>query len=494
MPAHSYVGGWEHFVGGGVAVFDCDGDWLPEIYAAGGEGPAVLFANRTGTPGMAPAFELATPEALAFEDVTGAFPLDFDSDGIMDLAILRVGANRLLRGGPDCTFEDVTEARGLRAGMRWTTAFSATWEPGVRLPTLAVGNYVDRSDPEGPFEACDVNELHRPEGEAYTAPILLEPGYCALSMLFSDWDRRGRQDLRISNDRHYYVVGGFEELWRIVPEVARYGEADGWRRVSLWGMGIASRDITGDGRPEVYLTSMGDQVLQYHVGPGPVWLDAPWSQGASATSPYAGDDGRPSTGWHVEFGDVDNDGLDDLFVAKGNVDQMPDMAMADPDNLLMQQPDGTFVEAGLKAGLADPRRGRGASVVDLNLDGLLDVVVAHRRAPLTVHRNVTQVGGTWLALSVGQAGVNTAMVGGFIEVRAGGRTAVREITVGGGHAGGQAGFHHFGLGAATEAEIRLIAPDGTASPWAPVAVNRHSRAMRAGETSPPLVRIETLGF
>jgi len=29
LPPHVYSGGWEHFVGGGVAVFDCDDDGLP---------------------------------------------------------------------------------------------------------------------------------------------------------------------------------------------------------------------------------------------------------------------------------------------------------------------------------------------------------------------------------------------------------------------------------------------------------------------------------
>ena len=30
----------------------------------------------------------------------------------------------------------------------------------------------------------------------------------------------------------------------------------------IWGMGIASYDVTGDGLPEVYLTSQGDNKLQ----------------------------------------------------------------------------------------------------------------------------------------------------------------------------------------------------------------------------------------
>jgi hypothetical protein len=343
-----------------------------------------------------------------------------------------------------------------------------------------------------------VNELHRPaghEGTLYWAPVLLEPGWCALSMLFTDWARRGRQDLRISNDRHYFVRGGGEELWRLDGAPARYTEAEGWRSFPIWGMGIASRDVTGDGRQDVYLTSMGDQILQFRApGDGPVWTDAPFSQGATAHMPYTGDDGRPSTGWHAEFGDVDNDGRDDLFVAKGNVEQMPESAMHDPNNLLMQMPDGTFREAGLEAGLASPRKGRGASVVDLNLDGRLDVVVVNREGPLEVFENATEGSGDWIAVAVAQAGVNTAMVGGFIEVRAGGRTWVREITVGGGHAGGQAGFHHFGLGPADAAEVRLVAPDGSASPWTRLPAGGRYQAMRAGEATPPPVRYDPVAL
>ena len=139
--------------------------------------------------------------------VTGAYPLDIDADGLMDLAVLRAGENLLLRGRGDCAFEVANAEFGFDGGDGWTTAFSATWEDGNRLPTLAFGNYVDRDDPDGPFNACDDNVLLRPAGPTasrYGAPVSLA-GYCTLSMLFTDWNRSGQPSLRVSNDRHYYV-------------------------------------------------------------------------------------------------------------------------------------------------------------------------------------------------------------------------------------------------------------------------------------------------
>ncbi len=70
---------------------------------------------------------------------------------------------------------------------------------------------MDRSDPDGPFEACDTNLLLRPKNDSYQA-LLLAPAFCPLSMLFSDWARDGTPDLRVSNDRHYYVRGGAEQF------------------------------------------------------------------------------------------------------------------------------------------------------------------------------------------------------------------------------------------------------------------------------------------
>jgi hypothetical protein len=390
--------------------------------------------------------------------------------------VLRVGEDVLLRGTGDCGFERANEAWGFDGGDHWSTAFSATWEDEAGLPTLAVGHYLELDDPTR--SSCADNVLVRPDGDRYAAPITLSPGWCALSMLFSDWDRSGRRDLRISNDRHYHRDGE-EQLWRIVPgdPPRPYAAGDGWQTVRVFGMGIASRDLTDDGYPEVYLTSQGDNKLQTLAEPGagaePRYVDIALRRGVTAHRPYDGDTTLPSTAWHPEFADVNNDGFVDLLVTKGNVEAQADHAMRDPTNLLLGRPDGTFVEAAPDAGIASFARSRGAAVVDLNLDGLLDLVVVNRRENVSAWRNVgagddrAEPMGHWLAVRPRQPGTNRDAIGAWIEVRSGNRTWRVERTVGGGHVSGQLGWVHVGLGEAERAEVRVIWPDGTQGPWQP---------------------------
>lgn len=465
LGGHSYTGGWEHFVGGGVAVFDCNGDALPEIFAAGGSSPAALWRNDGG-------FQFSPLQLPDLTGVTGAYPLDLDGDGTLDLFVLRVGSNVALKGGPDCSF--TAADMGLPAGNAWSTAFTAWYDAGQTRPTLAVGNYVDRTDPDGPFEACDDNTLLRPDGTGWSAEPLT-PGFCALSLLAAQ-DARGRQTLRLSNDRHYYVRGGSEQMWDIAD--ARFlGPDDGWDAPQLWGMGIASRDLTGDGRDEVMLTSMGDQLLQL-AGDNGQYTPAPFSIGTYAQRPHLGSDGRPSTGWHAQFGDVNNDGLPDLFIAKGNVDQMPSNAMEDPNNLLMQQADGTFVETSVTAGVASPHRSRGAALADFDGDGRLDLVVMNRRAGAELYRNVTQASGNWITVDLAQSGPNRAAIGARVYVDTGSRSQNQQRTIGGGHAGGQFGPLHFGLGDADSATLRVVWPDGTVQGGITLPANTVTRITR----------------
>ncbi|MGH2404682.1 MAG: CRTAC1 family protein, partial [bacterium] len=250
----------------------------------------------------------------------------------------------------------------------------------------------------------------------------------------------------------------------------------------------------GDGYPEYFHTSMADNKLRgLAAGPGrPDYTDLARARGVTAHRPFAGGDARPSTAWHAEFCDVNNDGFIDLFIAKGNVEAMEEAAQRDPSNLLLGQQDGKFTEAAEAAGVLSLARARGAALADFNLDGLLDLVVVNRRQNVKLWRNVGRGSagrarpmGHWLALRLRQPGGNRDAIGAWIEVRAGERILRRELTVGGGHAGGQLGWIHFGLGGAREATIRVQWPDGEWSPTMRAGVDEFALIDRAAAQPSP---------
>ena len=111
--------------------------------------------------------------------------------------------------------------RGRDACRRWRSAITS------------IRSQLDRRT-----DVCDDNELVRPEPRAggYAPPTALTPGYCALSMLFSDWDRSGRRDLRVSNDRHTTTCDGAGAALahrRPAQPPRLYTEADGWAEVQI---------------------------------------------------------------------------------------------------------------------------------------------------------------------------------------------------------------------------------------------------------------------
>jgi len=370
---HRFEGDKTYMVGGGVAAFDCDGDDRPDLHLSGGAAPAALYQNRSSS-GAALRFEAAPESGLPADGVIGAYPIDIDGDGRVDLAVLRHGANGLYRGLGGCRFEDAGARWGFDGGDEWTTAFSAVWEAGNTWPTLVFGNYIDRARYRASTFACHDHYLYRPKkGGGYGGRQSLTPGYCALSILFSDWNRRGAADLRVSNDKDYFDKGS-EQLWRFQPgqEPRAYGPEHGLEAMRINGMGIAGHDVTGNGFPEYFLTNMG----------------------------------------------------------------------------------------------ANP------------LLGLLDMVVVNRWDNTEVWRNVgggsaeaPQPLGNWLSVRLRSAGGNVHGIGAWIEVSTGERVQRREVTIGGGHAGGRLGWNHFGIGAHDAAEVRVLWPGGKIEPWRRHAAN-----------------------
>ncbi len=157
---------------------------------------------------------------------------------------------------------------------------------------------------------------------------------------------------------------------------------------------------------------------------------------------------------------------------------LPDFAAKDPSNLLLGRPDGTFGEAADTAGILSYALGRGASLADFNLDGLLDLVEVNFGEPVKLWRNLgtgepgapTQAG-RWLAIRLSQPAPNPDAIGAWIEVRVGDAVMRRESVVGGGHASGELGWTHVGLGSAAGADVRVQWPDGEIGPWQHVEAN-----------------------
>ena len=151
----AYAGEWQYMVGGGVATFDCNDDGFDDMLLAGGTSPAKFYRNAS-TRGGALKFEAET-SGLELDKVTGAYPLDVDSDGVTDLVLLRVGENVVMRG---------TRRLPLRARQRSSGASTAAMPGRRRLPQP--GNAAPRGRPWRSATTSTVGRRFRPGGPAPT--------------------------------------------------------------------------------------------------------------------------------------------------------------------------------------------------------------------------------------------------------------------------------------------------------------------------------------
>jgi hypothetical protein len=93
--------------------------------------------------------------------------------------------------------------------------------------------------------------------------------------------------------------------------------------------------------------------------------------------------------------------------------------------------------------------------------------------------------GHWVMLDIEQAGPNRDAIGAWVDVRIGDTTVRHELTIGGGHVGGELGWLHVGLGPATNAEVRVVWPDGEQGPWLHVDANSFGLIERGASAVQP---------
>ena len=394
---------------GGLAAIDLDED--PEL--------ELLRATDT----VVERYDLRPDGAW---EVTGFLPVtprvwmgisaaDMDGDRDLDLLLLGFDAPKaLLRNDGEDGFVDVTDGSGLQVdAVRSSNAAWADWD-GDGILDLVVGNY---GGPPVVAENAHPSELYRGRGDgtfedvSHMLPAQLSESY-TFQMSWFDIDEDGRPDLIAAND--YPSVN---QSVLVLNEADHFELVDGSGfAAGLDGMGIAMADISGDGLPEMVVTSIFEfGYYESFIAPekpaGLIYFDR-----ASELRLSPGE--RPFS-WGVLFGDLDNDADEDLYMVFGDWEALSgieDEAVPLADSVWMQSAPDTWVDSAEELGLADDGTGRGLAVVDLDRDGWLDAVVNVMEGRTAVH--TARCGAeAWLTLRLqDEQTANTHALGATVDV------------------------------------------------------------------------------
>ncbi|RUL89109.1 FG-GAP-like repeat-containing protein [Tautonia sociabilis] len=464
-------------MGGGVGLIDFDGDGLLDVYFVNG---CPMPSDRAAPPRPNRLFR--NLGSWRFEDVTEAAGVaglgygmgcavgDYDGDGDDDLFVTGLNRTILYRNEGDGRFTDVTEAAGVFSD-RWTTAAGFGDLDGDGDLDLFVVSYVedDSNEPRpcrdhaGQPIHCSPAQypaqqdlLFRNEGDGTFTDVSAEAGIEApqgrgLGLAIADLDEDGRLDLYVANDASpdffFRNLGGL----RFREEGAVAGLALDGSGHATASMGVVADDLDGDGRIDLFHTNFLNEANTLHrnLGGGQ-FADATLSAGLAGPS-------LAVTGFGASAIDADTDGVLDLFVANGHVDDQPwvNSPMAQRPQFFLGRGGGRFalLDAETFPYLAEPVVGRGVASGDLDNDGRVDLVVVHRGAPAAVLRNVTE-GGRRFGVRLVGTDSGPLPVGARVTVEAGGRRQARWMTAGTSYLASGDPRLWFGLGAA-EAVDRL---------------------------------------
>ena len=502
-------------LGASVSVTDFDGDGWVDLYFTNSRFGAsnALYRNRgDGTfDDVAASVGLADLNRPGEGVSMGAVWGDIDNDGREDVLVYRYGYLSLFRNLDGKRFEDITSACGLR---RWVNSNGAIWVDYDRdgLLDLYVTAYF-RNDIDlwhlattrimhNSFEFATnggKNLLFHNAGGGKFVDVTDSMGVGSsrwtLAASSADFNGDGWPDIYLANDY------GPEELY-LNDRGRRFTlTTAGLESESKSGMSVTLGDAFNRGRLDAFVTNISERGYLFQnnnlrvneMRDGHRFRNV--AEGAIADAGWA---------WGAQFGDLNNDGANELFVANGFISAdrqknywyaMSKIAGAngrlfedaatwpafgnaslsgyEPSRVYLNRGVAGWVDVAQKVGATDLYDGRAVALADLSNHGAVDVIVANQNQPAVLYRDFPDTANHWIAFKLVGTRSNRSAIGAEVVIEVGDLRQRRVVDGGSGFASQNDRRLHFGLGSHEWVDRVVIHwPSGSQQVLARPAVDR----------------------
>lgn len=494
----------------GVGLIDYDNDGYLDIFFINGAALPSLkkespkFYNRLYHNNHDGTFTDVTEKAgLAGDGFDmGVAVGDYDNDGWQDIYVASVTKNHLYHNNHDGTFTDVTDKAGVGMPMykgqkMWSAAAGwvdynndgkldlfvsnyCKWEVNKDPVCLSGGRLRAYCHPK--FYEPLPSTLYRNNGDGTFTDVSDETGISkklgkGMGIGFNDYDGDGFVDIFVANDNMpnalFHNLDGkkFEE----VALDAGVAYSENGKAVS--GMGAEFRDLDNDGLPDIWHTATELETFPLFQNRGKgIFIDVTGRSGLA----------RPTlemSGWSNAVADFDNDGLKDVFVARGNVlDNIAEFSArtyGEPNSLFRNMGKMTFQEVTAEAGpamqVSEPYRG--AAVGDLDNDGRLDIVVTVLNGKARILHNVSTNTNNWVEFQLVGTKSNKMAIGAQLKLTTeDGNSQYDMVSTSAGYGASRDPRVHFGVGLfKTIKELEIRWPSGQRQVLKDLPANRIQR-------------------
>ena len=334
-PAGSYF--VPQSMGNGAALFDYDQDGRLDVYLLNGAGAESKSINRLYHQEQDGKFrDVSVGSGLDVAGLcTGVAVGDVDNDGWPDVALSEFGGLKLFRNNGSGRFEDATPGSGL-ANLWWGTSCGFLDFDRDGWLDLVVVNYAEL-DPtrlcyssDGQRDFCGPNEFPgtptllfrnvsagmepaRPKFEDITE----SSGIGSLrgrgmGVLCADFDQDGWDDIFVANDQQSNYLWINRQGKTFEDEAVLRGLAVNGLGESAANMGTAWGDVDGNGLPDLFVTHLDYEDHTF-------WKQDPAGMFLDRTAETDVNQMPSSTGFGTVLGDFDLDGDLDLAYVNGRV-------------------------------------------------------------------------------------------------------------------------------------------------------------------------------